>query len=351
MSEWSLVGAEDTTRWNQLVDEVDHDVYHLPEYHHVECQMHSGDPFLFHWRDADVTMLLPFVKRQIPGSDYCDATSVYGYPGLIGNLSSLASVPNTMSAQMSYDLLQCFRELGIISFFGRFHPIFDHAELLSSIGKVVSHGPTVAVDLSLPPHEQVKQYRKVHRYDIRKAEKLGVHAHEDPNFVHLDRFIAIYNETMDRVGASRSYYFSTTYFEKLVKMLPGRIRLFYAECDGAIVSASLFFFEGDVIQYHLSGTSTEHRHRHSGVKLLLDRVRQIGVQQGYRWFHLGGGIGARQDSLYDFKRGFSRVQFQYRTVRVIAHENVYDGLTERHKQRSLRDRRRWDELFFPVYRQ
>jgi hypothetical protein len=109
---------------------------------------------------------------------------------------------------------------------------------------------------------------------------------------------------------------------------------------------------GDVIQYHLSGTATDRLKCRGGTKLILDEVRKWGTQNGFRWLHLGGGAGAQQDSLFDFKAGFSHVRFSFQTARMVLRTETYHDLVRR--------RRRWLSRrgsvsvasgYFPEYRQ
>jgi hypothetical protein len=51
--------------------------------------------------------------------------------------------------------------------------------------------------------------------------------------------------------------------------------------------------------------------------------------RGYRWHHLGGGLGARQDSLFHFKSGFSPLRGVFRSWRAIADRARYDQLVSR----------------------
>jgi len=41
---------------------------------------------------------------------------------------------------------------------------------------------------------------------------------------------------------------------------------------------------------------------------LLYEAACWGIENGYKTFHLGGGLGSREDSLYQFKKDLTRTQ-------------------------------------------
>ena len=79
------------------------------------------------------------------------------------------------------------------------------------------------------------------------------------------------------------------------------------------------------MQYHLSGTDERQRSL-APSKLLVDDVRTWARERGNRLFHLGGGLRAREDSLFLFKAGFSRLRGRFETWRVICAPEKYNAL-------------------------
>jgi hypothetical protein len=88
------------------------------------------------------------------------------------------------------------------------------------------------------------------------------------------------------------------------------------------------------------------------MRLLFDGVRSWGNDQGMRFLHLGGGMGADpNDSLLHFKLGFSDQTHEFATWRWILFPERYDRLCN---TKTL-----WNERlllqngspgFFPAYR-
>ncbi|MDF1594430.1 MAG: peptidoglycan bridge formation glycyltransferase FemA/FemB family protein, partial [Desulfobacterales bacterium] len=206
------------------------------------------------------------------------------------------------------------------------------------------------IDLLLTNEKQLGGMTKGHKYDIRKARKLGISIVEDKSFRQIDEFMQIYNETMERNAASANYFFPKEYYIELKKSFGESIKLFFAMLEDQAVSASMFFMTGRIIQYHLSGTRTEHLYL-NGAKLIIDEIRLWGVQNGFSWLHLGGGVGSSEDSLFRFKAGFSKLRQPFQVVRKIANQEIYTELcSQRKKWAKVNGYTLSESNFFPEYR-
>jgi hypothetical protein len=84
---------------------------------------------------------------------------------------------------------------------------------------------------------------------------------------------------------------------------------------------------------------------------LLDTARLWAAGQQARVFHLGGGVGARTDSLFQFKAGFSPQRHEFLTWRWILEPERYRAVCE---ERERSDESSGLELasadYFPEYR-
>ena len=100
------------------------------------------------------------------------------------------------------------------------------------------------------------------------------------------------------------------------------------------------------MQYHLGGTLNSALQERPS-KLMFDWVRTWAKERGNTVFHLGGGFGAKEDSVFEFKAGFSALRHPYFTWQVLFEPNAYRQLEE--KRRSLPSAKP-DAQFFPIYR-
>lgn len=206
---------------------------------------------------------------------------------------------------------------------------------------------TVAIDLRLVPGEMWSRVRHNHRRHINAATKAGLYIQEDQDFAHLDEFIAMYEATMRRASAAAFYYFPRGYYVDLKRALGDRLKLFFVQNpQGERLAGGMFFACGGILQYHLGGTH-DHALEWRPSKLLLYHVGLWGRDAGYELLHLGGGLAARRDDLFQFKAGFSDLVTPYYTWHVIFDQDRYQTLL-RYRDSLMPSAE--DPLFFPGYR-
>ena len=104
-----------------------------------------------------------------------------------------------------------------------------------------------------------------------------------------------------------------------------------------------------IVEIHLAATRTEWITK-SPLKLLFDHVRLWATAQHASLLHLGGGVGAKADSLYSFKSGFSKRRHAFYTWRWIINQPVYDLLNRTRNRFSDIQDMSPDNGFFPRYR-
>ncbi len=357
MTQTKLIPIEQRTLWLQALERCGrHDIYHGPEYHRVSQLMGEGTPYLFTYQDETRWAALPFLVRpvsQVTGLESYelnDAASVYGYSGVISNVHQKDRGAIAFRTGFQQALHKTLKEKNIVSLFSRLNPLLDTKWLLGGLAEVVTLGPTVVLDLTESLQDQEKGMNQRVRRDLRKAVKAGVTVIEDESFKRIDEFIAIYNETMRDRDAQDFYFFPKEYYLNFKKELGGKIKLYFAELNGVVISTAMFFANGNIIQYHLSGTPSDQR-KYSGLKLIFDVVRRWGTENGFAQFHLGGGVGAAKDSLLDFKAGFSKKMQDFAIVKMILDPALY---AELNRARAAHENRNGaivlSENFFPRYR-
>ncbi len=316
-----LIEPEDPL-WNKRLKEVQSDFYQYPGYVKLAGQIEKASGFAAYIEEGADWILVPILKRSIEDG-WFDAVSPYGYSGILGNPSLLPVA------------LENLERLGCVSLFLRFHPLYN-PDLGQNIGK------TVVIDLSKSVDELAYETRKDHRQGIARLEKEGFEAEIDKNWSFFDDFFEIYSETMKRLEASKGYFFSRDYFLGLRNGLSGNLHLCVVKKCGSVTAAGLFSEVGGLVQFHLSGTHSAYL-KNAPSKLMLHFMRFWAKERGNRWFHLGGGVGGREDSLFKFKSGFSSVFCDFQVGRYILNPKKYDQLVSRRGVIQSTD-------FFPVYR-
>jgi Acetyltransferase (GNAT) domain len=297
------------------------------------------------------TIALPLLLRPIAevpgleGTSGWDATSVYGYPGPV---LSGEGIGEAIYARFRRSLERRLNEMNVVSVFSRLHPLLPQRDVLTGLGRIDYRGPTASIDLSLPLQEQRRAMSANHRRQINKLRRSTMHCFHDDSWEFFSDFIAIYMETMQRVHAAPYYHFDKEYFVALRAAIPERLRLFVVRLGGETICGGLFVFTAGVLQYHLGGTRSACLHL-APMKILFDTVRLWGCAAGATRFHLGGGLGAKEDSLYEFKRRFATDTHDFHIWKWIVDDQRYDELCAL-RQRAADQVTAPAADFFPAYR-
>lgn len=349
-----VLKPEDHTQWlGVLQRSFLYDFYHLPRYHALAEAQGQGRARLFVYTQGDYMVALPLVLRPISQemgacAHWQDATSVYGYAGPI---SSHRELPKVVRAGFHAALSQSLEAHKVVTVFSRLHPLLDQAPWLSGLGQTSPIGLTVSLDLTLPEQEQWAQIRANHRRGIAKLQGLGVTCQHDKELRHLDEFMALYHQTMRRVGADGSYFFSADYFRFIGSELgPAESHLFVALHKGQVISGAFLVGCQGILQYHLGGTRDEYLPL-APIKLVFDTARRWAKTQALKVFHFGGGVGAQEDSLFHFKAGFSPLRHGYSCWRCVVDPDAYAILCAAADRRAVEQGLEpTSTRFFPQYR-
>lgn len=356
MNRLEMIAASNPGSWAEVLGGMaGYDFYHLPQYHSLAEQRGEGEGRLFHYTEGVYSIALPLLLRPLSehltlglasNRRWYDATSVYGYAGPVCSHSVL---PEGVMYNFRTALQTALREMDVVSVFSRLHPFLSQAEVLEGLGECREMSRTVSIDLTVPKDLQRAAYRSSSRRAINNALRRGVTCVHDQEGRYLREFAAIYEESMRRVSANEYYLFSQEYFEKLWLGLGPRLHLFVCLENDRPICASLITACQGIVQYHLGGTRTDAL-AGSPISLLLDEARQWASDQGHLVFHLGGGVGARSDSLFQFKTNFSKVTHPFRVWRWVVMPEVYERICTR---RFVLGKQKWishADGFFPAYR-
>ncbi len=351
-----IISADDP-RWTEVLGRFPaYDFHHLPAYVALEAERRGAKAGAYVLQCDQGSFLLPLLESQVPltlqpeGISPEDALAPYGYAGPLIAADGDMMQREKFVALVLARLVEHLRCRNICSLLLRFHPLLPiPLKPFQALGHLVFHGETVDVDLRQTPAQLWSDTRRDFRNPINRMERQGFRFELDFAAQRLGDFVKIYHETMLRVRADPQYFFSQDYFRGLKTALgPGFVLAHVFNPAGEMVSSGIFTVCSGIVQYHLSGNSFGGQGS-DGSKLLLHGVRQWAREHGSTHFHLGGGVGARNDSLFLFKSGFSSGRAQFHTWRLIVDAAAYQRLCQRWE---LLNRQPADapEGFFPAYR-
>lgn len=341
-------------RWAEALRCCPHEFYHWPGYAVIEARRTKGTAVALYAAEGGRRFLLPLIA--LPWSDKLvtatdgqpryDATSPYGFAGplvIAPEPEVEAFVERVLPAAQD-----CLRREGIVSVFVRLNPLNPIPMGLARLGFLVRHGPCYWIDLRESAEQLRQQMRPRFRSYLNSVTRCGARCRFLPPLEGLENLLGLYYRTMERVGAASWYYFDRNHLASFISLLGAGARLCVVEQGQERLAAGLFAVSGGVVQYLLAGRDEDVGSPHA-TKLMLTFMRDWAKQEALEVFNLGGGLGASEDTLSQFKRGFTSHSSPYHTWRMIVDEDQYAGRL-----------RAWEQLsgvaadgmegYFPAYR-
>lgn len=315
-----------TEHWNEYLKAFQlekKDVYFTEQYVRLyETDKEKAECFVC--QESERVLLFPFLARTFEFQDkqYKDFETAYGYGGPIYNCEDSEFVVRALDAFKSY----CSKN-DYVAGFVRFHPLFQNQVGFETVGCVIEDRKTVAIDLDQAMDEVWKnEIHSKNRNVIRKAEKAGCIFLVDNKYEHLKEFISLYDSTMDKLSADGFYYFDDAYYENLKRGISDSFLGCVQNSEGQIISAAIFMYSGPYGHYHLSGSDKSQLAISPNNFMLWNAAFEL-QKRGVKRFHLGGGINGDEDnSLYQFKRKFSKDTCQFYIGKLIFNQELYASI-------------------------
>lgn len=339
-----IYGIEQAQQWDETVKGfAEYDVYYLSGYVKAFYIHGDGDPFLLYYEGEGLKAIYVYMRRPTAIEGVYDSVTPYGYGGVLFE-------GDTSEAKLHAfwrEYLATMEREHIADNFVRYHPVLTNAVPMKPISNVIDLGKTIAMDLASPEVIWENIHSK-NRNMIRKAEKNGITIEHGKGMDLFDKFIEIYNATMDKDHAEEYYYFNRPFYESIHNDLRDNYEMFYAMYEGKPVAMSIMIYANGRLNYHLSGSDIEYRNL-APSNLLLYKAALWGCEKGMKTFHLGGGVGSGEDNLYKFKAAFNKVSdYQFSIGKQIFDQQKYDELVKIRRESDPN----FDETshYFPLYR-
>jgi len=286
-----------------------------------------------------VELLAPLIVREIDGTGERDATSPYGYPGLVEDEGSRGHARRSNSGEAPPDMSPTplkldpsaidFLGTGLVSVFIR-HTL-DGPLLMGTTARNVVQ----IADPALAPKSRPSDRRQV-RKNREAGYELELVPGPETTPAQRGGTLAVYEQTMRRTAAADHYFFGATYFDRILEADNTWLALATAP-DGTLAADSLAAVSDGYLHYYLSGSADSHL-RDSPMKNVVTRLIEHAADLELP-LNLGGGITAG-DALEEFKRGFANRQETWQTSEIICDPATYERLSAG----------RGPGGFFPAYR-
>lgn len=312
-----------TESWNSFLSRFPQekvDIYFTEEYNRLYANPKEC-PLAYVHENGEKLMVFPFLSNEsaiYDGTIVKDFETAYGYGGPVFNNDDEDFAIKALSG-----FHKEMRDAGYLAGFVRFHPLLNNIVAFESIGKLIKDRSTVAIDLSGTIDEiWMNEIHTKNRNVIKKGGKDGLIFEADYRYDSLERFVQLYNSTMDKLHADDFYYFGDEYFHKFPEFFPNSFigKVLYQD---KIIASAIFFFDGVYGHYHLAGSDIDYLKYSPNNFLLWNAACEL-KNRGVRLFHLGGGRDSDENnSLFQFKRKFSKSVRDFYIGKVIFDESKY----------------------------
>lgn len=336
--------GDDAQRWRTAIAALPRaDIYFMPEYAALYEALGEGEAAAFVMHDMaglggrkrvvvhpvllrDISQL-PWAGglRRTGSRPWRDLVTPYGYGGPLASEIEPAARA-ALLAEFEAARAPLCEELGIVSEFVRFHPLLDTHEGCAPSFDLERRGETVWLELGDEP-TLLAAMTPAARNKIRRAQREGITAAVETGPEAIQTLHEIYAAAMHALDAPTSYQFPKTYFAALAGIPSDGMDIVIARYGGQPAWAGTFIQHGEFLHYHLSATAAGRRMTGANNLALLEAALR-GAARGAKMFHMGGGLGTREDSLFTFKASVGNRRAEFWTGAKVFSRDRYDALVE-----------------------
>ena len=351
MQRTTVLTLREEASWRALADSFPRpDLAQTPRFSRVYQHKGDGRAECFVYQDDDGRVLYPYIRRDLRALPFytrdlggcADIWTPYCYGGFVHDAPAARAPHLLASFRRSFE--DFARETRIVSEFVRFHPLLQNQEgVAPHFDRLRLHRDNVVIDLALDERQLLAGCRASYQHCIRKARQAGLELKvERPE--GAARFADLYRRTMERHRQTGYLRFDLEYFERLFAELSQDMELASVCHRGRTVAMALFLKGADYLDYFLCGSEADGFPLHPNHFMLFEMALWAKARS-YRLLHLGGG----RDSLYFFKRGFSRQTRPFFTAAKVHHPELYRELARR-RHSALPPPGAAADGFFPTHR-
>jgi hypothetical protein len=284
--------------WDALLDRLRlGDVYFRSAYLESAHLLGQGDPVFLHLGSASGDVVFPLLVREAPGGR-SDVGTPMGYGG------PLAAGERPPADEFFAAYERWCSDHRVIATFARFQPALANQRLAEGRWRLEHIGHSIGWHVGGRSADEIAEgLDGHHRRAVRKARRAGIEVTVEERPRDLTAFVSLYEETMRRLDATPFYFFAEEYWVQLAGPLGDLLVRADALTDGEVVASIVCFASPPLLHYHL-GASSERGQGLGANHLLFVETASWAAAHGFERFHLGGGVGGFEDSLFEFKRRF-----------------------------------------------
>ncbi len=326
----ALIKAAETKAWRDALGAFARvDVCQVPEYHVAYSgRIEGSEPLMWRYEEGGERFCYPFLLTSVvlgeEKTDYSDISSIYGYSGPLSSTNDAAFLQKAWAA---FDIWAA--EKKVIAEFTRFSLYADNRALAHPGAQVEFNRPSAISHLPQTEEELLAALGKKTRNMIRKAEKAGLEARELEPKAGMAVFRALYEETMDRNEAPDFFLYDDTYYDLLLSLPEGELRLFGVFDGDDMVGTAMALVHGKGALYHLGASLSDYARLGAGNLSMFGMSKGL-MSAGVEFVTVGGGrTTAEDDPLFRFKKSNAMDVSEFHIGKRIVDSEGYNDVVKR----------------------
>lgn len=350
-------------QWEDIIHSLSpeiQDIHFLPEYGRIYESVYGYQSKLAVLQTPAGVIVQHFILRPVNELEFMhekssqifyDFSHPYGYGGALASSQAMA--------EFYPDFYEAFHrhciEQGYASEFCSLHPLLDNRQrpMIEKVHQLNHQKAVFSVQLPETENDLLAGFSQGHRRNYRKAIAAGVTIEKvDVNSSTLEQFREIHLYTMQRHQAASRWWFPKTYFPACHEHLGDKgSSIFFAYYKGELASACFLIHAFSSAYYHFGG-SFDQFYDVRASNLLMTSAMFWAQKQGYKNFHLGGGVSSSdEDPLVRFKKGFGATAYPLYNYEKIHNSHSYEFLSEmKMEYEAVKGDKIVNPGYFPLYR-
>jgi lipid II:glycine glycyltransferase (peptidoglycan interpeptide bridge formation enzyme) len=250
-------------------------------------------------------VIYPFLLRDIQKEEYAtninakDIISAYGYAGMY-KINLIDNFDKTVLEKFRNIFQEWAISQSVISEVVKFH-LFNEV-YTEYDGNIESPQHNISVDLLKNIDIIWKNFDHKVRKNVNKALASNLTLIIDPDGTYFEDFLSIYNTTLNRRAALETYYFTESFFKKIINNMNKNFCFFHVLNNNKIISTELCLISKNNIYSFLGGTNSDFFHLRPNDFLKFEIIKW-GLNNNKKRFILGGGY-EKNDGIFNYKKSF-----------------------------------------------
>ncbi len=317
---YQIIDISQSTLWDKALEDIPHTYAHKWEYCNAISISSGLKTFLFVAKYGRERLLCPLSIREIEDG-FPELVSPYGFGGII------STCPSEKYDSFKRIWIDFAQQHSIVTAYIMQHPMF-RLSCYSWEDDLYEHHGCYWINLRENIDSLWNKMRKGCRYEVRRWDKYpGAKVITDKRILK-EKMKDLYPQTMNRVGASAIYNFSSETLDKLSEA-PGSLILGVEEYS-RIVAVTLFLHTPFTADYFLNAATPEGR---KYTRFLVWLSIKYLKERNISFLNLGGGAKPG-DTLEQFKRRFGGQMIQGQVLRQVFDQNKYMYLCSKYCQNN-----------------